>query len=50
MPGMPRIPKAKGTKIADKILGIPDNIKNWQSAAGYRGNKRLVFEETHRVR
>lgn len=49
MPAMIRV-KGKATKIADKILGIPANIRFSQDAAGKRGNLRLIFEETHRVR
>ncbi len=49
MPAMPRI-KGKSTKIAYKILGIPQNIKFKRSEAQQKINKRLVFEETIRVR
>jgi len=54
MPGMPRIDK-KTTQIAYKIIGIPANLRvkktnrDKQVDASHL-NKRLIFEETSRVR
>ncbi len=49
MPSMPRMP-GKGTKIAYKILGVPSNIAFKRNKAEQKINKRLLFEETYRVR
>ncbi len=49
MPAMLRV-KGKATKIADKLLGIPANIKYSEPMTGYKVNRRLIFEETLRVR
>ena len=49
MPAMPR-PKGKAKKIAYKILGTPPNIAYKRSKAERKINKRLLFEETIRVR
>jgi len=49
MPAMPRV-ALKPTKIAYKILGVPANILFKRSKEQQRINKRLVFEETIRVR
>lgn len=50
MPVMPRI-EGKPKKIAYKILGVPQNIKNAKKDAEQkRIDRRLVFEETYRVR
>lgn len=49
MPAMPRIP-GKPTKIAYKILGTPPNISFKRTPAEKAVNKRLVYEETTRVR
>ena len=50
MPVMPRIP-GKPKKIAYKVLGVPDNIRNAKKTKEQkRINRRLVFEETYRVR
>lgn len=49
MPTMPRIP-GKPKKIAHKILGVPANIAHKKDAASRKVNKRLLFEETVRVR
>ena len=49
MPAMPRV-KGKPTKIAYKILGIPANIAFKRDEKQKRINRRLVFEETTRVR
>jgi hypothetical protein len=48
MPTAPRI-KGKGKKIAYTILGVPDNLKNAEAFPA-KVNKRLLFEETQRVR
>lgn len=50
MPAAPRIKKYKATQIAWKILGVPANIAFKRNAEQRRVNKRLVFEETQRVR
>lgn len=49
MPGMPRIP-GKAKKIAHKILGVPANIASQRSEKEQKVDKRLIFEETARVR
>lgn len=46
---MPRL-NAKTTKIAFKIIGIPANIAFKRNKKQQKVNKRLVFEETTRVR
>jgi hypothetical protein len=49
MPVAPRIP-GKATKIAYKILGMPENLKKGNNAFSEEVNKRLIYEETQRVR
>lgn len=49
MPTMPRLP-GKTTKIAYKILGIPANIQYKRDSVDKKINKRLIFEESIRVR
>lgn len=49
MPSMPRIP-GKPTKIAYKILGVPANIAFKRTKEEKAINKRLIYEETTRVR
>lgn len=49
MPTMIRIP-GKPTKIAYKILGKPANIASKRDAVSEKINRRLIFEETTRVR
>lgn len=50
MPGMPRLDK-KSTKIAYDILGVPANLRREKkSETERRIEKRLVFEETTRVK
>lgn len=49
MPAMIRI-KGKATRIAYKILGIPENIAHNPTKKEKKINKRLLFEETTRVR
>lgn len=49
MPAMPRIP-GKPTKIAYKILGVPANIAFHRTKEEKAVNKRLIYEETTRVR
>lgn len=49
MPAAPRL-ISKATKIAYKVLGIPDNLKFVRNERQRRINRRLVFEETSRVR
>ncbi len=49
MPAMPRVP-GKSTKIAYKLLGVPANIAFKRSKTQKKVNRRLVFEETARVR
>ena len=49
MPTMIRIP-GKPTKIAYKILGVPANIAYKRDAIDKKINRRLIFEESVRVR
>lgn len=49
MPSMPRIP-GKAKKIAYRILGVPANIQSKKNNKQQKINRRLVFEETVRVR
>lgn len=49
MPVAPR-QKSKATKIAWKILGVPQNIAHKRTKEEQRINKRLLFEESMRVR
>jgi len=49
MPAMPRIP-GKGKQVAYKILGVPPNLKSKKTPQKKNINRRLVFEETVRVR
>jgi len=49
MPTMIRI-SGKPTKIAYKILGIPANIAYKRDSVDKKINRRLVFEESVRVR
>ena len=46
---MPR-PKDKARKIAYKVLGIPSNIAFKRSKEQKKINRRLLYEETFRVR
>lgn len=46
---MPR-PNNKTKKIAYKILGTPDNIRHKRSKEERYIDKRLLFEESYRVR
>lgn len=46
---MPR-PQTKAKKIAYKILGVPQNIAFKRSPMQKYVNKRLMFEETARVK
>ena len=49
MPAMLRIP-GKATKIAYKILGVPANMYYKPTREQQEINRRLIFEETIRVR
>jgi hypothetical protein len=49
MPTMIRVP-GKPQKIAYKILGVPTNIAYRRDAIDKKINRRLVFEESIRVR
>lgn len=49
MPVMPRL-KSKATKIAYKIMGIPNNIRNRKHPWNKQVNERLIFEDTSRIR
>lgn len=49
MPAMPR-PAGTAKRIAYNILGVPANIQSKRNKTQKRINKRLVFEETSRVR
>jgi hypothetical protein len=42
--------KGKPEKIAFKILGVPANLRNKKSERERQINRRLLFEETTRVR
>ncbi len=46
---MPRV-KGKATKIAFKIIGVPANYQSKPKKKEKEVDKRLVFEETTRVR
>lgn len=50
MPIMPRNPKNKATKIAYKILGMPANLKHKPTEEEKYISKKLLYEETYRVR
>jgi hypothetical protein len=49
MPAMPR-PKTKATKVAHKIMGVPQNIAFKRSPEQNRINKQLLMQETARVK
>lgn len=49
MPAMLR-PKGKAILVAFKVLGMPANLRDKKSAKQKRINRRLLFEETARVR
>lgn len=49
MPAMPRA-LGKSTKVAYKIMGMPANIAHKRSKQEKKINKRLLYEETFRVR
>ena len=49
MPAMPRL-KNKTTKIAYKILGVPDNIAHKKTPQEKEISRKLRYEETSRVR
>jgi hypothetical protein len=49
MPAMLRL-LGKATKIAYKILGKPDNLKEHKTIKDRKIDRRLSFEETYRVR
>lgn len=49
MPVMPRMNK-KAKKIAYKILGTPANIRHKPTPQEVYVNRRLLYEETYRVR
>lgn len=49
MPGMPRIP-GKAKKIAFKILGVPANIASKKTPEQKNVDRRIIFDETIRVR
>lgn len=49
MPTMIRANK-KGTKIAFKILGVPAPLKFKRSSAQEQLNKRLLAQETSRIK
>lgn len=49
MPGMPRFSK-KGTKIAFKILGTPENILFRRKGKENKVDRQLLFQETTRIR
>lgn len=49
MPSMPR-PENKARKIAFNILGVPANLRFKPNKEEKDINRRLIFEETTRVR
>lgn len=49
MPAMPRF-SIKGTKIAFRILGVPANIAYKPTSKERKVNKRVIYEDTSRVR
>jgi hypothetical protein len=49
MPSMPRVSK-KTTNIAYTVLGVPSNIAFKRTKKEKEINRRLLFEETQRVR
>lgn len=49
MPGMPRI-SGKAKKIAYSILGKPSNMQQKLTSSESKVNKRLIYEETARVK
>ncbi len=49
MPAMLRL-KGKATKIAYNVLGKPENLKDNKTYKDKKIDRRLVFEETFRVR
>lgn len=49
MPSMPR-PDNESKKIAEKILGIPQNMLKEKKKPEKKTEERLIFEETSRVR
>jgi hypothetical protein len=49
MPAMIRVP-GKATKIAYNILGKPQNMQSKMMKKNSQVNKRLIFEETRKVR
>lgn len=42
--------KGKATKIAYKILGKPENLKDTKTYRNSKTDRRLTFEQTYRVR
>lgn len=50
MPAMPRIKKSHGTKVAYKLLGVPQNLAKKPSKEQKAIDKRLNYEETFRAR
>lgn len=49
MPAMPRI-KGKPRKIAFSILGVPSNLKDKKTALQKKIDRRLMYDNTQRVR
>lgn len=49
MPAMPRFSK-KGTKIAFKILGTPENLLYRPKGKEKKIEKELLFQETSRIK
>lgn len=49
MPTMPRA-LSKATRVAYKIMGIPANVAHKRTKKEKEVNRRLVFEESSRVR
>ena len=49
MPGMPR-PNKKATKIAFDLLGTPPNLREKKTALQKKIDRRLLYDDTQRVR
>ncbi len=50
MPAAPRKWDSKATKVAYKIMGVPDNIAYKPSKEELEIRKKLFYDETMRVR
>lgn len=50
MPAMPRVLKDKSTKVAFAILGTPSNLASKKTALQKEIDRRLLYDNTQRVR